>query len=97
MTPIPRAAMPVVRVLRRDVKRPKDLPVARQSALRWGACCPMGLHKGSFVVCPVDSYNFAGGAADQDSVDAFFRWWDSLPASDARAAVDAVWGKRRKA
>ena len=56
---IPRAAMPVVKVLRRDVERPGELPVGDpdlSGGLSWqrrhpnfpdcgpGGCCPMGLH-----------------------------------------------------
>lgn len=45
--PIPKAAMPVVRVIRRDVPRPKKLPTlfGRSLALRFCRFhCPMGLH-----------------------------------------------------
>ena len=97
MTPIPKAALPVVRVLRRDVKRPGRLPrIGQYDGLRWrGRYCPMGLHKDSDSVVPERAEAFAGGSCEDDAVEEFYLWWDSLPASDARAAVDAVWPKRK--
>lgn len=107
MTPIPRAAMAVVRVLRRDVKRPKRLPkdATWTGKLRWrgwrgcpkAVCCPMGLHSQSRCEAPMWGVSFAAGKCDDNAVYLFAMWWDSIPASDARAAVDAVWPKKRKA
>lgn len=102
MRPIPKAAMPVVEVLRRDVPKPVDLPrettpAAGTMVLRWGnnisQMCPMGLHPGSNHPRPDYSMDFADGACSERAVYSFWRWWDSLKAADAREAVDAIWGK----
>lgn len=73
LKPIPEAAMPVVEILRRDVKRPTELParycIARQGNLRWNIdwtaeenanYCPMGLHPKSTSSAPVAPIQFAG-------------------------------------
>ena len=109
MTPIPSAALPVVRVLRRDVKRPKRLPtldVIRGLHCNWSRlrfskrkdgrrCCPIGLHAAATAAAPSSVLEFP--VVRYFAIRDFTNWWDSLPASDARAAVDAVWPKKRKA
>lgn len=75
LNPIPEAAMPVVEILRRDVKRPTELP-RRYSPFepgntRWNIdwkhqklstnCCPMGLHPKSLSAAPSWSVDFANG------------------------------------
>ena len=72
MTPIPKQAQQVADLIRKKVKRPKELPKYYRrdgTSLRWGrkrvrwdyglcACCPMGLLKNSFNPCPVSLENF---------------------------------------
>jgi hypothetical protein len=71
---IPKMAMPIVEILRRDVKKPKRLPVsiyyirscAAQKILRWETpreqnkkiCCPMGLHSESCSEIPYSVSEF---------------------------------------
>ena len=103
---IPTAAMPVVRVLRREVPRPRRLPVAIMSSvvepcLRWvggfnsGAddACPMGLHPDAHCGSPDSIATFPLGGTNT-AVIAFWQWWDVQ--SDARAAVDAVWPRKAR-
>jgi hypothetical protein len=85
--------MPVVRVLRRDVKRPNKLPIGE--AFHWfGYKCPMGLHPKSTYPAPLVSEFFAGGECSTRAVVAFAGWWDSQ--TDAQAAVDAVWPRKEQ-
>lgn len=88
---IPKEAMPVVRVLRRDVPRPKKMPVGGSWCKRDRFYCPMGLHPESDVPAPSDYVCFAGGCCSQKAVDAFFMWWDGLENDEYAAAVDVVW------
>ena len=97
---IPVAAMPVVEILRRDVKKPRALPrsgiqqmMQIVACLRWeSGKCPMGLHSLSNSRCPFAAWEFAGGACHNDAVHAFAEWWDLVPGDQANAAVDAIWG-----
>lgn len=91
---IPAAAMPVVKVLRRDVPRPRTLPEAiypKCRGLRWDMSCPMGLHKASSHRTPYRPESFAAGECSAKAVKAFADWWDRQ--AEAKAAVDAVWPK----
>jgi hypothetical protein len=103
MKEIPRAAIPVVKILRRDVPRPNKLPVdvfaeRGGSLLRWEMgteeiprnCCPMGLHPKASVSCPVWRCDFPIDSAA--AIDAFGGWWDSISERDAKEAMDAIWG-----
>lgn len=99
---IPVQALPVVRVLRRDVPRPKELPrlarcaaavaTKRRYILRFWPpknhllCCPMGLHPATPHAEPTPGDGFP---ASDEAVEAFAYWWDTQ--TDAQAAVDAVW------
>ncbi len=99
MTPIPEAAMPVVRIIREQVPRPKRLPFQDGDKLRWKRkreglivyFCPMGLLPGAKFAIPISGYG--AGLPDEmyDAISCFGSWWDGL--SDAQEAVDAVWGK----
>ena len=105
--PIPKAAMPVVNVLRRDVKRPRKLPsyfVPPESlvrALRWrmklpsSGClaCPMGLHPLATNSAPGSRASFP--VASNRAVRKFGTWWDSIERDDRRAAVDAIWPRAK--
>ena len=46
-----------------------------------------------FLAVAVVTYGFP--FTDDDAIEAFYRWWDEQ--FDAKAAVDAVWPKKRKA
>lgn len=97
--PIPRAAMPVVYELRREVKRPKAMPKPWKErfedddelTLRWkrkkGQCCPMGLHPDAKSATLLGAFTFP--FASHRAVAAFGAWWDDQ--TFAKAAVDAVW------
>ena len=100
MTPIPAAAMPVVEILRRDVKRPKRLPKLDDGDMlcwkikhkgQWGWYCPMGLHPKSDNSTPAFGESFAGGETKTTAVKSFAKWWDELYLLDAAEAVAAIW------
>lgn len=95
--PIPDDAMPVVKILRRDVPKPTTLPTSMWQgsieSLRWEEgtrqpSCPMGLHKDATRPCPICSLDFP---ASNTAIRAFYRWFDSQ--TDAQATVDAIWPK----
>ena len=92
--PIPKAAMPVVEIIRRDVPRPEELPIGNtiDAGLRWedAGKCPMGLHPKSRSFAPWYHEDFADGICSDDAVQQFAGYWDKL--TDPQAAVDAVWG-----
>ena len=95
--PIPKAAMPVVEVLRRDVPRPINLPMPHfhqttEFYLRWGGHCPMGLHLKSTDATPAKRKQFAAGCCPAKSVESFGEWWDLQ--DNAQAAMDAVWPRK---
>lgn len=93
--PIPKAAMPVVRALRRDVPRPEHLPFKYQPscALRWPRfICPMGLHPKATDRVPMTKDDFP--ICSEKAIVAFYCWWDAQ--TDAKAATDAVWPKKKK-
>ena len=107
MKPIPNEAMPVVEILRRDVPRPKELPVINHSdlgdCLRWdGAYCPMGLHPKCTHAAPGMSSSFftmnEGKYMFREQSLAFHKflwWWDGLQTQDAQQAVNAIWPKEK--
>ncbi len=96
---IPTDCMPVVRVLRRDVKRPaKDtLTVSKHykqhSARFTGLVCPLGLHPMAKQRVPIDCDDFRETLLLHYEISAFYRWWDSLTLDQAREAVDLIWPK----
>jgi hypothetical protein len=89
--PIPKEALPVVELLRKDVPRPSELP-----QITWGLCklrfsndcSAMGLHPESFGGDPYDQITFSLSVSYKE-IKAFRRWWDEQ--TDPQAAVDAVW------
>ena len=96
---IPKAAMPVARALRRDVKRPAKARLRSRfydAAPRFfdGDNCPMGRHPKSSVAAPLRGYQFAGGEVGNAAVRTFAFWWDSLTIVEARAAIDLIWPKK---
>lgn len=90
--PIPPEAMPVVEEIRSGVPR-AGMPNFGGFAFRFGKskACPMGLHPEAKSICPVDYREF-GCLCSTEAVIAFGDWWDEQ--TDAKAAVDAVWGGR---
>ena len=99
---IPRAAMPVIEILRRDVPRPERLPVLSGGVLRWQFIsqvtgsrfrCPMGLHPDALDPEPDNQFGFPA-CPSWIAITAFWEWWDNQ--SDARAAVDAIWPIKKK-
>lgn len=104
--PIPALAMPVAKVIRRDVARPKRLPKlcnipdwdGEGQALRWRVSrnfsCPMGQHPLAWALAPTERREFPIPGCNQASIGSFGKWWDEQ--TDPLAAVNAVWGKRGK-
>lgn len=97
MTPMPKAAQVIAKVIRAKVKRPKRLPQYHtyNNALRFnmkrGQCCPMGLLPGAKRTTPAFVYSFNKSPGTQEQIELFWRWWDSQ--TNPQQAVDAVWGK----
>jgi len=105
--PIPGEAMSVVEILRRDVPRPKELPMPMVIAacyegvlprpLRWRgkgdrlSCYAIGLHPKSTEQA-YSKEDFP--LASDEEIQAFVHWWDEQ--TDAHAAVDAVWPEAGK-
>jgi hypothetical protein len=99
---IPKEALPVVEVLRREVPRPKDLPKPvscghddPRTCLRWLGknnihVEPMGLHPKAKTGTPTCPENFDGKTPEKAMV-AFYRWWDGLTEPQAVVALDEIW------
>ena len=102
--PIPAAAMPVIRILRKEVARPRGLPhLCSPSAIRWlrwtrrkrkqtVLCCPMGMHPKATIGTPSSMGTFLPKSyrrTTNKAVDSMANWWDEQ--TDAQAATDAVW------
>ena len=102
---IPKGAMPVVEILRRDVPRPMARVVEDIRGVPRFECgkCPMGLHPDAMVHTPAVPESFRPGSklgflqhvpASSDDPSpgyVFWTWWDGLSLTDARAAVDLIW------
>lgn len=104
MTPIPKAAQVIARVIRAKVKRPKRLPIYNiisyrrlDGVLRFnrkkGTCCPMGLLPEAQRL-PTFIEHFKTPPGTNDEIYSFWAWWDFQ--TNPQQAVDAVWGKNRK-
>jgi len=93
MSAIPEEAMPVVKMLRRDVRRPKKLPIMKGNSLRWeNGCCAMGLHPAATAPCPgwiCDFLEPVKSEITSVSIEGFYNWFDAQ--WDAQATVDAIW------
>lgn len=92
--PLPEAALDVVVALRRDVPRPRELPIGCplrfdmvHMGREFGWTCPQGLH-------PRANHDEDYGLLFGADGEVFGSWWDEQ--EDAQAAVDAVWGKERR-
>ena len=104
MDKIPKVAMPVVRAIRKYVKRPRFLPKAvseNLGYLRWYEIgghmyCPMGLLPQAVVPLPAYEDDIYGLNIEREAIEAFGRWWDELIEDDAAAAVAAVWGEEKQ-
>lgn len=89
MTPIPKAAMPAVRLIRNLVPRPKKLPTLidiglGRKALRF--VTPVMNH------CPVTM--LLGTGYRPILLSPFYRWWDVQ--TDPIAVMDAVWPSKKR-
>lgn len=99
MTRIPKSAMPVVEILRRDVKRPSDFALVHNNNYRvrirvkCSTRCPMGMHPKSEHGEPSIGELFAGGVLPDRHVLAFATWWDGLTIAEASQAIDLIWPK----
>lgn len=94
----PKSALQVLRIIRKEVEKPKKLPKYLRDDLRWRHesgrhICPMGLHEDSESWCPTEDWEFAGGRCNEESIKFFADWWDDIIGSDAQAAVDFIWKK----
>lgn len=111
LPPFPREARPILRILRRDVPRPKSLPqsyecerldkfVLRWTSLPMGDCCPMGLHPEAECESPVIPGEFVGELKrpPREAVDSFAAWFDSIKPTltNARAVVKFIWPRKVK-
>ena len=100
---LPKDVMPVVKVLRRDVKRPSTRGMQARNVkddtiIRFqNKCCPMGLHYQSKSRTPGYGAEFAHGTCSDTEVEEFFAFWDELTLSEAKEAVDLIWPKKGKA
>ncbi len=94
---IPDAALPVAKILRKEVAKPSAddlflLGDGMTNAPRFlrGQCCPMGLHPKALRSSPFLARHW-GNMATDDNVAAFGAWWDGLTMDEARRAVDGIW------
>lgn len=88
-SPIPKAAMPAVLLIREKVKRPEDLPDYNGfDGLRWGDFCPLGLLPRSKSDAPYFASETGEKMTDK-ACESFHEWWDRQ--TDPVAARDAVW------
>lgn len=107
--PYPREAIPVARVLVRDVELPppskwystglpvkihKCGPCLRTTDNTLSSVCPMGLHKLSRSSAPIYTETFAEGECTQRAVSTFGQWFDEQ--SSAAAALRAIRGAGRR-
>lgn len=97
---IPKAALGVLRIIRKEVPRPKELPVGLEVAdrrelrfKRQGYKCPMGFIPGTNESAPCASSDFPDRRIGNKGIERFAHWWDEQ--DDARAAMDAVWPKKK--
>ena len=95
---IPRECMPIVRLLRKLVKRPRfELRLTKPWCVK-GACrfsndrCPMGLFPKA-TCCPMLARQCNLPNRLDRCVESFYLWWDSLTLSEAREAVEVIWPK----
>ena len=98
--PIPKEAAEVVKIIRKDVKRPKELPKptcsenGEDTHLRFNRLvCPMGLHPNAITETPCTSDDFGCDCITAEVAE-FGEWWDEQ--TNAKAAVEAVWPTKKK-
>lgn len=95
---VPHEVMPVVEVLRREVKRPNSPQLSLHGKLYFwtsdaGPVCPMGLHPASVSRFPTRASWCGGGLRklpDHD-IARFAYWWDDLVLPEAQEAMDFIW------
>jgi len=101
MTPFPSYALPVLKIIRKEVHRPKEMPgilkIGSESYLRWlideKYFCPMGLCPNATASAPADGHFFRYPVRDH-AISQFAHWFDSQ--TDARAVMDFIWPKKGK-
>lgn len=96
---IPEEAMPVVKILRRDVPRPKTMPRREgrwNPELRWHGRCPIGIHPAAKSKEPGSIWAWPVPGVTDRNILAFVDWWDQLKSHQARAAVDLIWPPKRR-
>lgn len=102
MKPIPKAAMPIVDYIRKNVPRPDDLPEMHRGALRWligdERFCIMGLCPCTRSPQPftIEQFDPTPLGFTQNAITDTLCWWDDIYESDAQAVCDAIWRKRCK-
>ena len=94
--PIPPSAKKIVKIIRKDIPRPEELPKPEgimYPGFRWeNGCCPMGLHPDSDSPAPTRWLSYAP-KIPYFAINEFGIWWDTQ--GDAEAAMNAVWGEEQ--
>lgn len=85
----------MVRVIRKQVKRPSSLPrpvIDARGILAWGkdCCCPMGLVPGVECNAPRNSDEFSH-LADDEAILAFIEYWERLTIAHRRQMMNFLW------
>ena len=91
--PIPKAAMPIIEIIRRDVPRPSGPPTwVSRGRLRWrtprGFACLLGLHPECVWTVPFYTKDFRPLVKDR-AFEGAVDWFDEQ--DDPEAVMDAVW------
>ncbi len=100
MLKIPENALPVIKDIRKNIKRPKKLPVSWKvegTNLRWylngNTYCPLGFHPAlcciHFTPFSINDFSYVPFTGKQ--FQCFIHWFDKQ--TDAKEVVKAIWGK----
>ena len=98
---LPSRIMPVVKILRRDVPKPKTrlkATPAPRFTVKGTQFCPMGRHPTARWPVPSSPSDFADGPMRDLPIEAtynFWQWFDYLSLKEAREAVDLIWPKKK--
>mgnify|MGYP001567221722 CR=1 FL=1 len=102
MKAIPKKAQKTAEFVRWWSKKPSSLPRAWHdgyAVLRWGDYCPIGLagksvglSAGILTGAPPPSVACREIGIPQGDAAHFVDWWDGLLETDAKEAVEALWG-----
>lgn len=93
-----RSAEPVLRAIRRNVKRPRKLPSLFEGvALRWqgrfSPRCPMGMLPGALSSSPSDPGELPKQKFQLAQIRDFYEWFDRQ--HDALAVMDFIWPRKK--